>query len=370
VAALKILHTEWSEGWGGQEMRILEEARGLSRLGHHPTVLAQPGSPLEARVREAGIPLFSLRMRFFADPLALTRMFLWIRRERFQVVHTHSSVDSWIASLAAKMAKVPVLARTRHISSPVPRHPLNRVWHFPDLILTTGEDIRRKLIGENRMAPEKIFSVPTGVSLHEFSPRPRNEKVAAELGVSANDPVITLVAVLRTQKRHEVLLDALKIIREKYPRAKALVVGEGPGRARIEKAVRERDLESGVILTGYRRDIPEILSLTNVAVLTSEAEGLPQVLLQYLAMAKPVVATRVGAVGQVVVSGETGILVEPNDPRALARAILELLADPKKAQAMAQAGRNLVETQYNMENMVVETLKLYRLVLAQKGIQG
>jgi glycosyltransferase involved in cell wall biosynthesis len=352
--------------WGGQEIRILQEAVAFAQKGHMLSLLAQPGSEIIDQAEKAGIKVFAMRLRNALDLSAISKIVRLIRREKFQIINTHSSVDSWVVSLAAKWARAPLLIRTRHISAPVSRNPLNFVWRMPDVILTTGEEIRENLIRSNRLNPRKIYSVPTGVSLARFSPGGRDEALKKNLGIDGLGPIITMVGLLRAQKRHEIFLDALKETQKHFPKVIGLIVGEGPRRDLIEKAVRERDLTDRVIITGHRDDIPNILSITDIGVLTSEAEGLPQVILQYLAMNLPVVATRVGAIPQVVIHGQTGLLVEPNDAAGLTECLLDLLNHPERAMEMAGAGRQKVIHEFSEEAMLNRIMAIYQEALSRK----
>ncbi len=355
-----VLHTESSDGWGGQEIRILSESIEFLKRGHNVKILCPPESGLAKNALREGIPTILMRIKHVLDIQSLWKIKKSIQQENFQVVNTHSSLDSWVASSAAKWAKVPVLVRTRHLSVPVSTHPLNFVYKIPDIIITTGESIRKQLIERNKLNPSQIVSIPTGVNLDKFSSKIVSSHLRSELGLNENGPVITMVAVLRSWKRHDIFLGAVRGVLAHYPRARFLVVGEGPARPRIYDKIKELDLEENVLITGHREDIPEILSITDVAVLTSESyEGVPQAVLQYLAMERPVIATDVGSVSEAIKDGETGILVPPNSARNVAEGILRLLNDKELGQRLGKNGRKLVEEKFNNQTMMEATLNLY-----------
>ena len=145
-------------------------------------------------------------------------------------------------------------------------------------------------------------------------------------------------------------------------------VGDGLGWKRIQEKIKDLDLEEDVIMTGHREDIPEILSVTDVAVLTSERyEGVPQAVLQYLAMERPVVATNSGSTEEVIKDRETGMLVPPNDVSGVAKAILTLLKDKQLSRKLGQSGRRLVEERYSWQRMMDVTLKLYSHLYRDKN---
>lgn len=361
-----ILHTEWSEGWGGQELRILAEMTAHRKRGHRLFLLCPPETRLRREAEAAGIPVIPLKIRGPWDLSAARRIRDAVRERRVEILHTHSSVDSWAGALAARWAGTPALIRTRHISVPVKRPFFNRLYYFPDAIITTGEHIRRDLLRSHRLPPDRVTSIPTGVNVRRFRPRNPAEALKKELGLEPEDRVLTLAAVLRTQKRHEIVVAALRAIKERFPRIRVLFVGEGPGRERIERAIAGAGLEPYFRLPGHREDIPEILSFTDAAVIPSAAEGVPQFLLQAMAAGRPVIATGVGGIPEVITSGENGILIPPEDPRSLAEAVRLVLDRPEKAREMGSRAREAVEREFTLERMAERVEQVYRRTLARR----
>lgn len=359
---LVILHTESSTGWGGQEIRILTEAAGLRERGHDVAILCQPHSALAARAREAGLPLLLDRMPFALDPRTIFRMVGRFRRWRPQVVITHSSVDSWCAGVAARVLRIPVV-RMRHLSVPIGQHPASRFVYrsLCDVVITTGEAIRDLLVSEVGLPPDKVLSIPTGVDIARFDPRKASGcKVRDTLGIPPDAPVAGMVAVLRDWKGHRIFLDAMVEVRRRIPSVRALIVGEGPQRRNIERRRRELGLEGVVILTGHREDLPDVLASMDVVVSASTgAEGIPQALLQALAMERPVIATAVGAIPEIIRDGETGRLVAPRDPVQLGEAIAAVLGDPAAAHPQAVAGARLVRQRWNIGRMLEAVERVY-----------
>jgi glycosyltransferase involved in cell wall biosynthesis len=362
---LVILHTESSVGWGGQEIRVLTEAVELRARGHEVAILCRPESALALRARGSGLPVIPERMPFALDPRAVMRMAAHFRRWRARVVVTHSSIDSWCAGLAARLTRVPVV-RMRHLSVPLRTNPLSRLVYgsLCDRIVTTGEAIRRQFIQRLGLPPAKVASIPTGIDLGRFDPSRRDPmRLRQELGLEPQIPLVAMIGVLRSWKGHPVFLRAMGCIRAVRPEVQALLVGDGPFRPVIESAIRSQHLRDTVHLLGHREDIPEILGGVDVVVSASTAaEGIPQALLQALAMRCPVVASDVGGVPEIIRPGETGWLVPANDAGALAEAILDVLANRAKAWRMAERGRTLVEEKHSLVTMGVQMEQLYRAV--------
>jgi glycosyltransferase involved in cell wall biosynthesis len=361
-----ILHTEWSEGFGGQEMRILLEIHQHLKEGHGVALLAPPESPVLMTAKDQGIEVIPLKIRHAFDLQALWRIKKILGEKRIEVLHTHSSVDSWVASLAGKWAGVPVLVRTRHISVPAKTHRLNKIYALPDAIITTGNQIRQTLIDGYHLSGERVFSIPTGVDTNRFFPRPPDVKLKKELGLPEGALVITLAAVLRAQKRHELVIAAAPTILQKYPQARFLFVGEGPRRDLITEELRRTHMESFFLMTGHRDDLPEILAITDLGVVSSQAEGVPQFLLQTMAMAKPMVATRVGGIPEIIEDGVNGLLIPPEDPQALAGAVLKLLDDQAYADRLGKKAQELIGEKYTAGQMAEQVYQVYLKMFKKK----
>jgi glycosyltransferase involved in cell wall biosynthesis len=359
-----ILHTESSNGWGGQEIRILREMTGIRDRGYRVLLASPPETAIAQRAMSAGFEVLSIPMskqRLVSSIQALRRK---IREYGIALVNTHSSTDSWIGSIAGRLERVAVL-RTRHISSHVNGDPLTRLlygWLCHEVI-TTGEIIRNQLIHDLRLDPQRVRSIPTGVRTLDYR-HADGRRVRRELGIPEDCPVIGIAAVLRSWKGHLVLLDALTSVRSALSRVRLLIVGEGPMRGAVEKRIAELRLEDQVVMTGHREDIADVIDAFDIAVMASYAsEGIPQFALQAMVLGKPVVACRVGGIPEVVVHGETGLLVEPKDPGGLAEALVSLLNDGDARGRMGLRGRKLVESHHSFERMLDRVEECYGRLL-------
>lgn len=357
-----VLHTERSTGWGGQEMRTVSEARGVAERGHRVIVVASPGAAILERGAAAGLETRALRMRNAFDPLAVARLAGIIRRERVDIVNTHSSIDSWVGAFAAKVVGAK-LVRTRHLSAPISRNPLNFVHRLPDAIITTGEMTRQRLRSYNRLQPFILESIPTGVDCDEFNPRPRSAELRAGLGLPLEATICTKVAVLRRLKRHDVLVGTAALLKER-PGLFFVLVGDGSQREAIEGKIRALGLESRFKLLGHLDDIRPVLAATDILVSSSDTEGVPQSAAQAMAMELPVVHTEVGSVAELIEDGVTGLLVPPSDPAALARAITRFADDPVLARNCGRRGRQHVIRNHSRETMIERVIEVYERLIA------
>ncbi|MHC1742028.1 MAG: glycosyltransferase family 4 protein [Syntrophobacteraceae bacterium] len=359
-----ILHTEASNGWGGQEIRIFREMLGMRDRGYRMLVATPPGTALASRAGNAGVETFAVSMDRTRMLSGVSFMRRLIREQGVDLINTHSSSDSWIGSIAGRLEGIAVL-RTRHISSAVSASLPTR-WLYGrlcDEVITTGEFIRSQLIRDLRLSPDRVFSIPTGIAGDAFNGA-SGARFRGEFEIPETAPVLGIAAVLRSWKGHLDLLDAMASVRELIPDARLLIVGEGPMRQRILSKIRDLGLEGYAILTGYREDIVSVLAAIDVAVMASYAsEGIPQFALQAMSAGKPVVATRVGGIPEVVQEGVTGLLVEPRRPDLLAQAVVTLLNDPGARHRMGDRARERASANHSFEGMLDKIEATYRRLL-------
>jgi glycosyltransferase involved in cell wall biosynthesis len=364
VTKATILHTEASNGWGGQEIRIFREMWGIRNRGYRVLLASPPEAALYRRATEAGLdtlPAPMDRRRFLGCVGSLRRI---IRDYGVDVINTHSSSDSWIGSIAGRLEGVAVL-RTRHISSAVNGNLLTR-WLYgrlSDEVITTGEFIRSQLIRDLGLNPARVFSIPTGIVCDDFV-QTDGRGLRREFGVPEDVPVVGIAAVLRSWKGHLDLLQAMALVLNVFPDARLLIVGDGPMREKIESRIQELGLGQRTVLTGHREDIANVIAALDVAVMASYAsEGIPQFALQAMASGKPVVATRVGGIPEVVQDRITGLLVEPGSPESLSRAIVILFRDETERGRMGKRGREWVAAHHSFEGMLDRLEACYRRLL-------
>jgi glycosyltransferase involved in cell wall biosynthesis len=347
-------------GWGGQEIRIVQESLGMISRGHRLAIAAPPDSLIFRRAQESGIKAIAARFNK-RNPLSFIRMRAIIERERPDILNTHSSSDSWVAAIAAGLSKAhPKLIRTRHLSTPISRTLLSRFIYdiVPDAVMTTGEEIRNTMIHENGYKGSKIFSVPTGVDTERFDPSHVLQPAGSE-GFA-----VGMVGVLRSWKGHKFFLAAVPEILNEVPSAHFFIAGEGPQWENITSIIRQMNLERHVTLLGHRDDIPQVIASLDVVVHPSYGhEGVPQTLLQAFAMQKPVIATNVGAIPEIVINNKTGLLIEPQKPDQIVRGVIALYRDPDLRRRLALEARQLALGSYSMKSMLDRIESIYGNIL-------
>lgn len=371
---ITILHTEASTGWGGQEIRILAEMKGMAENGHRMILACQPDSRILKKSEDFGIETWVLPIKGITDLNGIINLKSEIRKNDIDIVNTHSSKDSWAAGIAAKLDGRAKVVRTRHLSIPVKSGINSQVLYsyLPDAIVTTGESIRSHLINQAHLSPEKIISIPTGIDLNEFSPDAVDrDSVRHEFGIDADTPLIGTVGMIRKMKGHSYFVESASIIVKHHPQAKFLIVGDTPPGSResdlkdnLIQQIKALGLENSVIITGYRTDIPAVMAALDIFVLPSiEHEGVPQVITQAMAMSRPVVASDVGAINEQVIPDITGKLIQPRNSELLASSIIDFINDKVKAKASGENGRALVERRFSLHAMIESTESLYEKLL-------
>lgn len=368
---MNILHTEASRGWGGQELRILSEIKAMRLRGHTVWLTAAPDSELVRRTAGTSDAPFTLPFAGKFDRATIRGLREFMLREKIDVLNTHSSIDGWNGALACRTMPKVRLVRTRHLSIPVKRNwPTRWVYGRPHAVVTTGEALRLQLINVNRMRPEKLLSIATGVDLSRFNPLAYSrDKIRREFSVPDDAPLVGMIAMMRPMKGHVVLMAALPTIVAAVPHVRFLIVGdvldENPMPKMLRAEVARLGFSDRVFFAGLRQDIPDVLAALDLKVLPSVSdEGVPQSLTQAMAMGVSVVSTTVGAIGEVVEEGVTGRQVAPHDVTGFAAAVIAQLTDRVTAQRLALAGQDRVRRLYSVESMTRRTEALYERLRA------
>jgi len=361
---LRILHTESSCGWGGQEIRILTETQGMLARGHEVELVCPPQSNIYRVAGEMGLKVTALPIakKKLAGLKALRR---FLRANRFDVINTHSSTDSWLTALAVRLnwGKRPAVVRSRHLSTPVSNNRATR-WLYTrgnDFLVTTGEILRQTLHSDNGVPLEQMRSVPTGIDTGRFLPAADVAAVRRQLGLPQDKQLIGIVATIRSWKGHRYLVEALAKLQR--PDVQLVIVGDGPSRHIVEETVDQLNLREQVTFVGNQRDVvPYLQALDLFALPSTGNEGVPQGIMQAMLCHNPVIATPVGSVEEVVKHERTGLIVPVKDSEALAGALRRLLDDPALRGRYADEGLAYARAHCTLETMVEAMETIFRQV--------
>lgn len=340
---------------GGAETLLVNLIRRLDRDRFIPEVccLKFPG-PLGEVIGEE-VALFSHLLRGKYDLRVLPKLTRLLKRRKIDAVVTVGAGDRMFwGRLAAKAAGVPVILTALHSTGwPDVVGRLNRMLTpITDGFIGVAKEHGRYLREVERFPAKKVFVIPNGVDVNRFQPRAADPKLRAKLGLAESAPVVGIVAALRPEKNHQQFLRAAAKVRAAVPAARFLIVGDGETRPELEQLCQELGLTDAVIFAGTRSDVPELLSLMDVVVLTSHMEANPVTILEAMACGKPFVAPRVGSIPETIVEGETGYLTAPGSDDETAAALLDILRSPEKTVAMGEAARRRAVEHYSLECMV------------------
>jgi glycosyltransferase involved in cell wall biosynthesis len=364
-APLRIVHVAGSADWGGGERYLELMARHLDRAQFTLEVIVPAAGALGRRLSELGVASHVVDLGALVSVGAIVRLAGALRRLRPDLVQSHGARSNVYTRLAARLAGIgPVVSTVHNALGDYPvsaaRLGVYRAMDRLTLPLTT-----RVLCVARALAvdyPGRAVVVSNGIDPDDFDPAAVGPAARALRHTLAPDggPLIGFVGRLTPQKAPLAFVALLAGLRRERPGVRGVIVGDGPLRPEVERAVSAHGLGDGCRLLGARGDVAALMAALDVFVLTSVSEGLPLVVLEAMAMERPVVATAVNGVPEIVDDGVTGRLVEPGDAEALSRAVLDTLASGERAQAMGKAGRRRVEACFTASRMVADTAALYR----------
>lgn len=362
---IKILHTEWSNGWGGQEIRILAESQNFIKKGYEVIIAAQPNSDLYKKSNQAGIRTLAINMNKGINFFAIWNLVRYIKKNKIDIIHTHSSVDSRTAGIAGKIAGIKVV-RSRHISLPISKSPLTW-WQYmklADKVITSGRDIRSNMIKDNKMLPNKIASAPAGVDTKIFSEDRNLKDIRPKYNIGSSDFLVGIVSVLRSWKGHRYLIEAIKMASNEISNIHLIIVGAGPQKDNIEKLVESLDIKEKVTLTGYQSNPEIFFNAMDLMVLPSFAgEATSQVLPQAMLMGKPVISTAAGGLSEVVIHNETGLIVPTKDSYEIFMAIKTIHNNNLLRKKLIKNGKKHALKNFTFDQMINTTENVYHEVL-------
>ncbi|QJR16458.1 glycosyltransferase family 4 protein [Usitatibacter palustris] len=355
---MRIVHTESSLGWGGQEIRVLTEARGVARRGHEVILVSPKEARIHAEAARFGVEAVALPIgRKRPGGVMALRKFL--AEHPCDVLNTHSSTDSWLGALAS-VGQSRAIVRTRHISAPVPRNFSTR-WLYRQAhhIVTTGEKLRLQVIEETGADAARVVSIPTGIDLERFRSADR-AAARAVTNLPSDAFIVGIVATLRSWKGHRYLIEAIA----KMPGLQLVIVGDGPQREALEKQVAAANLGERVRLVGNRDDVSPWLQSFDLFCLPSYAnEGVPQALMQAMACGLPVVTTNAGSIGEIVTDGVSGVIVPTENVDALRSAIAMLVDDGATRTKFAAQAEATARERFGESLMVDRMIAVFERAL-------
>jgi glycosyltransferase involved in cell wall biosynthesis len=355
----------FSQPWrvGGAETHVTDLVKGLKAKGHK-VYLAVHGKQSD-KMKELVDEQWSFNFRsanIFQYPILAKKLAALAELKKVDVIHCHQRTAGYLAAYIKRRTGIPFVVT---IHDPWKRA-MFKNYHgkiFNDII-TVSEFLRQRFIADFGFNPDKVHTIYNGADSERYNPERYSQatynKLRSELGIGADEKVVSLMARLYASKGQQYLIAAAAAVLKKCPNTKFLLVGDGDHEERFRKQVAEDGLENAFIFTGYRQDIPELIYISDIVVRPSDMEGFPINMLEAMLMKRPVIATAVAGVPEMIIQGENGFMIEPGDVEKLAFYISTILLDEALREKMGNKGRNIVLEKFTLQSMIdkVETLYL------------
>ena len=357
---VNVLHVITGLGIGGAERVVYSIAKSLDPARYRVIVCCLKEDGIIAdEIRNSGVKVINLKSVNPWDVGSVLTLSKIIKEEEIDLVHTHVARADVIGGFAARLRGIPAISTVHHTYEPWERHPFyggiyRKTLNSFDRVIAVSEAEREYLIRWGNLKPEKITVIYNGVDVSEYEVAPGKD----------NRKIVGTIARLDSIKGHRYLLKAAKKVIEVMPETKFLIVGDGPERETLEALTIDMGIKEHVIFTGWRKDIPDVLSGVDIFVLPSLKEGLGLAILEAMAAKKAVIATDVDGIREVVEDGVTGVLVSSSyDIKGLASAIIRLLSNPEESRAMGLKGYERVNSSFSILRMKEGITEVYESVL-------
>lgn len=353
---MKILQLMSCGGWSSDAYWAARMTRELERRGHVVTLGCRAGT--EARVidrarREGVQRVTTLALASGARPVADWRDLGRLRAlmASADIVHVHRGKEHWLAAVANRLIPTPrPIVRTRHIAQAVRPHAANR-WLYrraTAFVVTVTEAIRQQYVASGLVDADRVAALPGGADTELYRPLPRDPEVYGRLGGRGDRPLVGMIAGLRVMKGHEVVIEAAARLVARGVRAHFVFVGHGRRKQAIRDKIERAGLAPEFSIGGFVDDLPAALAALDIALYVPlESDGMSRVVFEYLAAGRPLIASRVGVVTEVLRDGEHAALVPAGDAEALADALARLIGDPAEGARLGESGRRLVGQRYS-----------------------
>jgi glycosyltransferase involved in cell wall biosynthesis len=369
---LKLLFVIDNLQFGGGERVFAQIIKGLPPDKYEISLASCPGEPFHHAIETPQLQFFPTDFSKKLNFTLILRLYEIIKTNEIKLVHGQGARAEFYARLASRL-----VGKSKYVSTiampvggfdvgPIRKKIyslLNRFSEkFVDRFLVVSDVLREKMIRGRGIPAEKVIRIYNGIEVDRYLPQDQNgsrERIRNEFNIEGDTLFIGAIGRLVWQKGFEHLVQAMPKVLNEFPQTKVLVVGDGPLRDDLEALAQKLRIEKHIIFANFRKDVKEILSALDILIVPSLLEGFPMVTLEAMAMAKPIIATAIDGIKEQIINGQSGVLIPPKDPTAVAEAIIKLRKDADFALHLGLEARRTVEEQFTVEKMVVETERVY-----------
>ena len=366
--SLTVLHIDTERTWRGGEQQMCYLALGLKAVGHSAPVVCRPGSECETRAASFGLDVHPVAVRGDVALVAAHRLARLIDRLGVDIVHAHTSRAHLAAVLAKRFSRrKPLCVVHRRVDFSIHKLPcrisgLKYRWGVDRYIAIT-QAVKSVMVADG-IPSDQIDIIHSSTDLSRFEGIERQPGLRTELGIPEDALLVGNVAALVGHKGQAFLLDAAAQVLKQCPKAFFLILGEGELRSDLEAQAESLGISDRIRMPGFRSDVPQCMAELDVFCMSSWGEGMGSVVLEAMAMRRPIVVTDAGGLVEVITNQKDGLVVPARDADALAKAMVQLLTHSSLAHRLAEAARQTVETRFSKESMVEHTLALYKRLLS------
>lgn len=366
-------------GYGGAERLALAYLPYLRQESFQIRVCAfqvKQGNPIASQLQALGIAVDLLPIAHLRDATALPRLYRYLGHHSAQLVHTQLEFANTLGTMAGRLRHLPTIS-TLHTIEPLDQpgksgRRLRLMWWVLQRgcrrFIAVSDQLRRHYLAHFPQLAARFVTLYNGIEVNRFAPRPEHtpQPLRQSYGLPPTAPIILTVAVLREPKGLQYMIAAMPQIVQAIPEARYVVVGNGPHEAALRQLAHQSGLGDHIVFAGAQDNIPDWLAMSDLFVLPTLADALPTVLMEAMAAGRPILASAVGGVPEMVTDGQNGLLLRPGQPQALAQAAIHLLQNPALAHQMGQRGQQTALNRFNLANQAHALAEIYREVASGK----
>jgi len=370
----KVMFLITSLSMGGAERHVLLLAKEMLKYESFEPIIAtlSSGGVFYQKAIDAGIRVIYLKRFNRYDLSTIIRLFILLKKEKISILHSHMYFSNFIGRIAGRLAKVPIIISTEHGISLWKNKFLiffDRFSHkLSDRIITVSELSRQVRINREKIDKNKILTIHNFINIEDFD---LNEQIDTDLATKYNIQNtfnIGMMTRLTKNKRVNDAIVAMKTIANDFPKTRLIVLGEGPEKNNLIQLTKDLNMEDKVIFTGYQSDIRSWLNVIDLFLLISKMEDFPVSLLEAMACAKPVIATNVGGIPEIVQDKKTGFLINPEDPENLSKKIIWMIQHEEEMKKMGLKGREYIENHFSNKIILPQIINLYQNLIQEKKL--